>query len=215
MATPSSQRSAARRVSHLPAAGDDGRNDGIVRHCLRTARHHIQFPLRRVLSAALVLPLAIPSYLAAYAFGEFLDFTGPVQSALRAVFGYHSIRDYWFPDVRSLGGAVVVLSSVLYPYVYLSARAAFSMQGRFAAEAARTLGAKPLGVFFSVQLPMARPAIAIGLSLVLMETLNDIGAVEYLGVQTLTFTIYETGSIAAILPMRHRSPLLFCSSSAR
>ncbi|TZG38718.1 iron ABC transporter permease [Agrobacterium sp. B1(2019)] len=151
-----------------------------------------EFPLRRLLSAALVLPLAIPSYLAAYAFGEFLDFTGPVQSALRAAFGYHSIRDYWFPDIRSLGGAVLVLSSVLYPYVYLSARAAFSMQGRFAAEAARTLGAKPLNVFFSVQLPMARPAIAIGLSLVLMETLNDIGAVEYLGVQTLTFTIYET-----------------------
>lgn len=151
-----------------------------------------EFPARRVLSAALVLPLAIPSYLAAYAFGEFLDFTGPVQSALRAAFGFHSIRDYWFPDIRSLGGAVIVLSSVLYPYVYLSARAAFSMQGRFAAEAARTLGAKPLSVFFSVQLPMARPAIAIGLSLVLMETLNDIGAVEYLGVQTLTFTIYET-----------------------
>lgn len=151
-----------------------------------------EFPLRRILSFALVLPLAIPAYIAAYAFGEFLDFTGPVQSAIRALFGYHSIRDYWFPDVRSLGGAVVVLSSVLYPYVYLSARAAFSMQGRFAAEAARTLGAKPLSVFWWIQLPMARPAIAIGLSLVLMETLNDIGAVEYLGVQTLTFTIYET-----------------------
>ncbi|MFK0384889.1 ABC transporter permease [Agrobacterium sp. NPDC090273] len=151
-----------------------------------------EFPLRHVFSFALVLPLAIPAYLAAYAFGEFLDFTGPVQSAIRALFGYHSIRDYWFPDVRSLGGAVLVLSSVLYPYVYLSARAAFSMQGRFAAEAARTLGAKPFNVFLSVQLPMARPAIAIGLSLVLMETLNDIGAVEYLGVQTLTFTIYET-----------------------
>lgn len=159
-----------------------------------------EFPLRRLLSFALVLPLAIPGYLAAYAFGEFFDFTGPVQSAVRAVFGYHSIREYWFPDIRSLGGAVLVLSSVLYPYVYLSARSAFSMQGRYASEAARTLGAGPLRIFFAVQLPMARPAITIGLALVMMETLNDIGAVEYLGVQTLTFAIYETwlnrGSLA-------------------
>lgn len=151
-----------------------------------------QFPLRRLLSFALVLPLAIPSYLAAYAFGEFLDFTGPVQSAIRTVFGFQTIRDYWFPDIRSLGGAVLVLSSVLYPYVYLSVRAAFGLQGRFATEAARTLGAKPLRIFLSVQLPMARPAIIIGLALVMMETLNDIGAVEYLGVRTLTFAIYET-----------------------
>ncbi len=151
-----------------------------------------QFPLRRALSVALVLPLAIPSYLAAYAFGEFLDFTGPVQSALRTLFGYHSIRDYWFPDIRSLGGSVLVLSSVLYPYVYLSVRAAFGLQGRYATEAARTLGASPLRIFLSVQLPMARPAIIIGLALVMMETLNDIGAVEYLGVRTLTFAIYET-----------------------
>jgi iron(III) transport system permease protein len=151
-----------------------------------------QFPFRRLLSLALVLPLAIPSYLAAYAFGEFLDFTGPVQSVVRMLFGFQTIRDYWFPDIRSLGGAVLVLSSVLYPYVYLSVRAAFGLQGRFAAEAARTLGASPTRIFLSVQLPMARPAIIIGLALVLMETLNDIGAVEYLGIRTLTFAIYET-----------------------
>jgi iron(III) transport system permease protein len=162
---------------------------GIVTAWLVSA---FDFPLRRLLSFALVLPLAIPSYIAAYAFGEFLDFTGPVQSAVRAVFGYQNIRDYWFPDIRSLGGAVLVLSSVLYPYVYLSARAAFGLQGRFATEAARTLGAGPLRIFLSVQLPMARPAIIIGLALVMMETLNDIGAVEYLGVRTLTFAIYET-----------------------
>lgn len=150
------------------------------------------FPFRRLLSFALVLPLAIPSYLAAYAFGEFLDFAGPVQSGLRALFGYQTIRDYWFPDIRSLGGAVLVLGSVLYPYIYLSTRAAFGLQGRFAADAARTLGVGPLRLFLSVQLPMARPAIIIGLALVMMETLNDIGAVEYLGVHTLTFTIYET-----------------------
>lgn len=158
------------------------------------------FPFRRLLTAALVLPLAIPGYLAAYAFGEFLDYTGPVQTGLRAVFGFRSIKEYWFPDIRSMGGAVLVLSSVLYPYVFLSCRAMFLMQGRAAADVARTLGARPLKVFFRVQLPMARPAIAVGLSLVMMESLNDIGTVEYLGVNTLTFAIYDSwlnrGSLA-------------------
>ncbi|MBO3758924.1 iron ABC transporter permease [Ciceribacter sp. L1K22] len=158
------------------------------------------FPLRRLLSIALVLPLAIPSYLAAYAFGEFLDFTGPLQTLVRQIFGYQSMRDYWFPDVRSLGGAVLVMSAVLYPYVYLACRSMFLMQGRAAADVARTLGAGPLRVFLEVQVPMARPAIAVGLTLVMMETLNDIGAVEYLGVNTLTFSIYDTwlnrGSLA-------------------
>lgn len=150
------------------------------------------FPMRRLLTAALVLPLAIPGYLAAYAFGEFLDFTGPVQGAIRAIGGYHSVREYWFPNIRSMGGAVLVLSSVLYPYLYLSCRSLFLMQGRSAADVARTLGASPLKVFLSVQLPMARPAIAVGLSLVMMESLNDIGTVEYLGVNTLTFAIYDS-----------------------
>lgn len=158
------------------------------------------FPLRRFLSPALVLPLAIPSYLAAYAFGEFLDFTGPVQTLYRGIFGYTSARDYSFFDVRSLGGAVLVMSSVLYPYVYLACRSMFLMQGRAAADVARTLGAGPLRVFARIQVPMAKPAIMIGLTLVMMETLNDIGAVEYLGVQTLTFSIYDTwlnrGSLA-------------------
>ncbi|MGK6314049.1 ABC transporter permease [Neorhizobium sp. DT-125] len=151
-----------------------------------------EFPGRRLLSAALVLPLAIPSYLAAYAFGEFLDFTGPVQTWYRQVFGYRTARDYSFPDIRSLGGAVLVLSSVLYPYVYLACRSMFMMQGRAAADVARTLGAGPLRVFLRIQIPMARPAITIGLTLVMMEVLNDIGAVEFLGVNTLTFSIYDT-----------------------
>ncbi|OHV85995.1 iron ABC transporter permease [Ensifer sp. LCM 4579] len=158
------------------------------------------FPMRRLLSAALVLPLAIPVYLAAYAFGEFLTFTGPVQGLVRALFGFQTSRDYWFPDVRSLGGAVLVMSSVLYPYIYLACRSMFLMQGRAAADVARTLGAGPVRVFLLVQVPMARPAIMIGLTLVAMETLNDIGAVEFLGVQTLTFSIYDTwlnrGSLA-------------------
>lgn len=159
-----------------------------------------EFPLRRLLSAALVLPLAIPAYLAAYAFGEFLTYTGPVQGLVRALFGFRTSRDYWFPDVRSLGGAVLVMSSVLYPYVYLACRSMFLMQGRAAADVARTLGAGPAKVFLRIQIPMARPAIMIGLTLVAMETLNDIGAVEFLGVQTLTFSIFDTwlnrGSLA-------------------
>ncbi|WP_157020303.1 ABC transporter permease [Mesorhizobium xinjiangense] len=150
------------------------------------------FPLRRLLAWALVLPLAVPPYLAAYAFVEFFDFTGPPQTALRALFGFETGRDYWFPDIRSTGGAAIVLSSVLYPYVYLTARVVFLMQGRNIADVARTLGARPLKVFLRILLPVARPAIVAGVSLVLMETINDIGAVEYLGVRTLTFSVYST-----------------------
>jgi len=150
------------------------------------------FPLRRLLAWALVLPLAVPTYLAAYAFGEFFHFTGPVQSGIRALFGFQTVRDYWFPDVRTTGGAAVVLSSVLYPYVYLTARVVFIMQGRNIADVARTLGAGPAKVFFRILLPVARPAILAGVALVLMETVNDIGAVEYLGVRTLTFSVYST-----------------------
>lgn len=150
------------------------------------------FPLRKLLSVALVLPLAMPTYLAAYADTEFFDYSGPLQSGIRALFGFKTPRDYWFPDIRTLYGAVFVMGAVLYPYVYLSCRSMFLLQGRSAADVARTLGASPLKVFFTVQLPMARPAIAAGLILVMMETLNDIGAVEYLGVNTLTFAIYDT-----------------------
>lgn len=182
------------------------------------------FPLRRLLSPALVLPLAIPSYLAAYAFGEFFDFTGPLQSAIRAVFGFQTSRDYWFPDIRSLGGAVLVMGAVLYPYVYLASRSVFLMQGRGAADVARTLGAGPGRVFLKVQIPMARPAIMVGLTLVMMETLNDIGAVEYLGVQTLTFSVYDTwlnrGSLAgaaqiACVMLVFISGLMFVERQAR
>lgn len=150
------------------------------------------FPLRRTLSWALVLPLAVPSYLAAYAFGEFFHYSGPLQSALRSMFGFTSIHDYWFPDIRSTPGCAFVLSSVLYPYVYLTARMVFLMQGRNIADVARTLGARPAKVFWRVLLPVARPAVAAGVALVLMETINDIGAAEYLGVRTLTFAVYST-----------------------
>jgi len=150
------------------------------------------FPLRRTLSWALVLPLAVPPYLAAYAWAEFFHYAGPAQSLLRAVFGYATPRDYWFPDIRTTTGAAVVLASVLFPYVYLTARVVFLMQGRNIADVARTLGARPAKVLFKVLLPVARPAIVAGLALVLMETVNDIGASEYLGVRTLTFSVFST-----------------------
>jgi iron(III) transport system permease protein len=151
-----------------------------------------EFPLRRTLSWALVLPLAVPSYLAAYAFAEFFHFSGPVQEMLRWAFGYQTARDYWFPDIRSTAGCALVLTSVLYPYVYLTTRVVFLMQGRNIADVARTLGARPARVFWRVLLPVARPAIVAGVALVLMETINDIGAAEYLGVRTLTVAVYQT-----------------------
>ncbi len=158
------------------------------------------FPFRRMLSWMLVLPIAMPAYIAAYSFVEFLHFAGPVQTLIREVFGFKTNADYWFPDVRSVWGAGFILSAVLYPYVYLSTRVVFLMQGRNTADVARSLGASPLRVFARVLLPMARPAIVAGVALALMETLNDIGAVEYLGVRTLTFSVYNTwlsrGSLA-------------------
>jgi iron(III) transport system permease protein len=150
------------------------------------------FPLRPFFSWALVLPLAVPPYLAAYAFGEFFLFSGPVQSALRALFGFASPQQYWFPEIRSTGGAAFVLTCVLYPYVYLTSRVVFLMQGRNIADVARTLGARPAKVFFRVLLPVARPAIGAGVALVLMETINDIGASEFLGVRTLTTAVFTT-----------------------
>src|SRR5690606_31504662 len=137
-------------------------------------------------------PLAVPPYLAAYAFAEFFHFSGPVQSFIRGIFGFATIRDYWFPDIRSTGGAALVLTSVLYPYVYLTSRVVLLMQGRNIGDVARTLGARPAKVFFRILLPVARPAIIAGVALVLMETINDIGASEYLGVRTLTFAVYST-----------------------
>lgn len=150
------------------------------------------FPLRRFMSWALVLPLAVPPYLAAYAHAEFFHFVGPVQGAIRDLFGFTRPSDYWFPDIRSTWGAALVLTSVTYPYVYLTTRVVFLMQGRNIADVARTLGAGSSRVFWRVLLPVARPAIAAGVALVLMETLNDFGAVQHLGVNTLTFAVYST-----------------------
>jgi iron(III) transport system permease protein len=121
-----------------------------------------------------------------------LEFYGPVQTQLRNVFGWQSVQDYWFPDIRSLWGAIVMLTLVLYPYVYLLARSAFLSQSVCTLEASRTLGCNPWRSFFRVALPLARPAIIAGLSLALMETLNDYGTVQYFGVDTFTVGIYRT-----------------------
>jgi len=163
------------------------------------------FPGRDALSWLLPLPLAIPTYIVAYVYVDILDALGPVQSALRAVFGWHSAADYWFPDVRSLAGAILLFGFVLYPYVYLAARAMFQTQGSLFTEPARLLGARPWELARRITVPLARPAISVGVSLALLETLNDIGASEYLGVQTLTLSIFTTwlnrGSLAGAAQM--------------
>lgn len=151
-----------------------------------------RFPGRDLASWLLLLPLAVPTYIVAYSYGALLDYAGPVQSGLRALFGLVDRRDYWFPEVRSLPGSAFVLATVLYPYVYLSMRASFLQQSVGTLEVARTLGTSMTGALFRVALPLARPALAGGLALVLMEALNDLGATEYLGVRTLTVSAYQT-----------------------
>lgn len=151
-----------------------------------------RFPGSRIFEWALLLPLAIPAYLLAYTYTELLDYYGPVQSWLRSTFGWETIQDYWFPPVRSLGGAIIMLFLVLYPYVYLIARVAFLEQSVRTLEASRSLGRGPWRSFFTVALPLARPAIMGGLALALMETLGDFGTVDYFGVTTFTTGIYRT-----------------------
>jgi iron(III) transport system permease protein len=158
------------------------------------------FPGRNALTWLLPLPLAIPTYIVAYIYVDILDAGGPAQRAWRAMFGWRSAGDHWFPDVRSLTGAILLFGFVLYPYVYLAARAMLQRQGSVFIEAARVLGARPWGLARRITLPLARPALAVGVSLALLETLNDIGASEYLGIQTLTLAIFTTwlnrGSLA-------------------
>lgn len=149
------------------------------------------FPGKRIFEWALVLPLAMPAYVVAYAYTDFLQFSGPVQSGLRALFGWQP-QQYWFPQIRSVGGAGLLFSFVLYPYVYLLARNAFLERSPRMWDAARTLGAGPWETFFKVSLPLARPAAVAGIALALMETLADYGAVAYFGVPTLTTGIYKS-----------------------
>ena len=148
------------------------------------------FPGRRVFEWALVLPLAVPTYVMAYAYTDLLQFVGPVQTGLREAFGWRG-GQYWFPDVRTVGGAVAVFIFVLYPYVYLLARAAFLERASGILEVGRSLGLGPWQNFWRISLPLARPAIAAGTALALMETLADFGAVSYFGVPTFTSGIYR------------------------
>lgn len=149
------------------------------------------FPGRRLFEVALVLPLAFPAYVLAYGYTHILDHPGIVQTTLREITGWGP-RDYWFPEIRSVGGAAMVLTLVLYPYVYLLARAAFLGQSASTFFAARVLGQSATGAFFRVALPLARPAIAAGVLLAMMETIADFGTVSYFGVQTYATGIYTS-----------------------
>ena len=159
-----------------------------------------RFPGRDWLAWLLPLPLAVPTYITAYVYVEVFDAAGPVQAALRQAMGWRSRTEYWFPEIRSLPGCILVMAVVLYPYVYAAARTMFATQSASMVEVARTLGAGRFEMFRTVALPLARPALAIGLALALLEALNDIGASEYLGVRTLTVSVYTTwlnrGSLA-------------------
>ena len=151
-----------------------------------------EFPGRKYFEWAMLLPFAVPAYVIAYVYTSLLDYAGPVQSTLRAVFGWTSAADYWFPEIRSLEGATLMIGLVLYPYVYLLARAAFLEQSPSLFDVSRSLGHSAISTFFRIVLPIARPAIAVGLSLVMMETLNDFGTVDFFAVQTLTAGLFDT-----------------------
>ncbi|MEX2475138.1 ABC transporter permease [Marinobacter sp.] len=151
-----------------------------------------EFPGRRFFEWAMLLPFAVPAYVIAYVYTSLLDYAGPVQIALREWFGWENARDYWFPEIRTLEGATLMIGLVLYPYVYLLARAAFLEQSPSLFAVSRSLGHSAISTFFRVVLPIARPAIAVGLSLVLMETLNDFGTVDFFAVQTLTAGLFDT-----------------------
>ncbi|WP_079253611.1 ABC transporter permease [Endozoicomonas arenosclerae] len=151
-----------------------------------------EIPGKRYLQWLLVLPLAMPSYVVAYIYTDLLEYAGPVQRLLRDVTGWESAADYYFPDIRSLGGAIIILALVLYPYLYLLARTAFMEHSQSQILASRLLGCSPISSFLRVSIPMARPAIITGLALMGIETLGDFATVDYFAVPTLTTAVYDT-----------------------
>ena len=158
-----------------------------------------RFPGWSVLQWALLLPLSLPAYIAAFAVVDFLEYAGPAQTWLREFFGWATKHDYMFPEIRSRGIAILVLTSALYPYVYFLTRSVFRTQSGAAIEVSRALGCGPVSSFFRVGLPLARPAIAASVAIVMMETLNEFGAMEFFAVQTLTtgiFSVWLDGSNA-------------------
>ncbi len=150
-----------------------------------------EFPAKKLFEWLLIVPIAMPAYVIAYAYTDLLEFSGPVQGFLRDLFGWVSARDYWFFDIRTLPGAIFVMSLVLYPYVYVTARAGFLELSPSMLESSRVLGRGQVYTFFKIALPLARPSIVLGLTLALMETLNDFGTVDYFAVQTFTTGIFD------------------------
>ncbi len=147
-----------------------------------------KFPSRRIFEWMLLLPAAVPAYLIAYNYTDFLEYAGPLQSVLRDLFGWRSAADYWFPEIRSMGGAMLVMGAVLYPYVYVMARTAFVLTPASLYEVGMLTGRS---MFWKIALPLGRPAIAAGLALVLMETMSDFGTVEFFAIETLTLGIFN------------------------
>ncbi|MBT6566968.1 MAG: iron ABC transporter permease, partial [Candidatus Puniceispirillum sp.] len=141
------------------------------------------FAGKKVLEWALLLPAAIPAYIIAYTYTDFFEYAGFVQSGMRSIFGWQSAQDYWFPEIRSLGGAALVMASVLYPYIYMVTRVAFRLTPASLFEIALV---HDKSQFWTVGLPLARPAIMAGLALVLMEVVSDFGTVEYFAIPTIT-----------------------------
>lgn len=183
-----------------------------------------EFPGRRILEWTLVLPLAMPAYVVAYVYTDILEYAGPIQQSLRGLFGWTSARDYWFPEIRSLGGAIIVMTTALYPYVYLLARSAFLEQANGVVEAARTLGCSPWAAFRRISLPMARPSIVVGVALAMMETLNDFGTIDFFSVQTLTAGVFNVwlvmnntggGAQIALVMLAFVVLLMFAERAAR
>jgi len=150
-----------------------------------------EFSGRRHFEWALLLPMAIPAYIIAFIYTDLLEYSGTVQESLRIFFSWKSPSDYWFPEIRSLGGAIFMMTFVLYPYVYLLSRVSFAEQSSSIIEVSRTLGRGPWDTFFRISMPLARPSLAIGVSLVLMEVLNDFGTVDFFAIETFTAGIYD------------------------
>jgi len=188
MATLVRNRTTALCRQHVGVDGRSWRGDigfGVSTAWVVTA---YDFRGRRYVEWMLLLPAAVPAYLVAYTYTDFLEYAGPVQGALRDLFGWQSARDYWFPEIRSIGGAMLVIGSVLYPYVYMMARTAFLLTPGSLYETAKVAGRE---TFWSVALPLARPAIVAGLALGMMETLSDFGTVEFFAIETLTLGIFN------------------------
>ena len=146
------------------------------------------FPLKSIFEWALLLPAAVPAYIIAYTYTDFFEYAGPVQGVLRDLFGWENSKDYWFPNIRSMGGAVFVMASVLYPYIFLMARASFIATPLSYYQAGSVHGKN---VFLHVAIPLARPSIVAGLALVLMETISDFGTVDYFALDTLTLGVFN------------------------